>query len=88
MTSFARHRVVRARSHVDSRVVARIVSRVIVRCLRIAVVRSRVSRVLFVRVVTRRLRARVCHLHVSLTLPRVVSAYLACRSHVSCGVRT
>jgi hypothetical protein len=26
---------------------------------------------------------RVCHLHVSLALPRVVSAYLACRSHGS-----
>jgi hypothetical protein len=31
---------------------------------------------------------RACHLHVSLALPRVVSAYLACRSRVSRGVCT
>jgi hypothetical protein len=62
MTSFARHRVV-----------ARIVSRVIVCCLRVAVVRSRVSRVLFVRVVTRRLRAS--------RVPFTRVAYLATRRY-------
>ena len=65
MTSFARHRVVRARSHVDSRVVAHIISRVNRalfarrRCSFACVARAVRTRCHKQRVVTRYMRARL-----------------------------
>jgi hypothetical protein len=78
--SCACHHVVRVRSRVDSRVVARIIS-----CANRALFARRRFMFACVHVVCVH---RMCHLHVSLALPQVISAYLACRSHVSRGVRT
>jgi hypothetical protein len=76
MTSFARHRAVRAHSRVDS-----CVSRTVVRVV------LRVSRVPFAHVITRRVRASCvpfAHVVCLAACPRVV----ACRSRVSRGVCT
>jgi hypothetical protein len=90
VASFARHRVVRTRSRVDSRV-SRAVVHVVSRTVVLFRVRRRVlfmsvarvvrthCRVPFTRVVT-------CLLRVSRVSPRVARTCLACRSRGSRGV--